>query len=757
MDAFWPEFEKNGYDSIDDFTDPNIFTDDELKEIGMKKSKIQYFRRLLGTKAVRNYLIVAQGPLSDDEIANSTAPGDTSSPADAKNSVSASIDGVPVNDCAHVMDMLSVADHSNYEQSEDAASYEKKRSAADVVLRDNLLKFLVSCNLEKFETALIDHGLCNLASLDHEELATNDALAACGLGALETRKLRIFLSKYKNMKPEAFDLPSAESGTDIHGDKSLASMLTVGDTVTWEGSDKELPAGAMGKIVQIHHEYGDAECLFETAAGPKTFTFALTRLNRVLVVGDFVTWKSSDDELPKGAVGKIVQVYHEDGDAECLFETETGPKIFTLMLSRLNRIVNVNTALAAGDSVTWQGSDEELPEGTLGKVVEVHHEDGDAECIFETAAGPKTFTFSLTRLNRIEPPKDSTSGPIEVDPVLIKGKYTEMLKSKGLVELDKAAFRELVKKLLKEDFQQFAEANWPKDKDLDAAFAATDQNKSGGISGSEFLGLFQVVVQGDVKDLGKLRLFSKKKRASFKNTFQTVVAVNTLREQHGAANTLIKWRKHVVALRAARALEEVRSFLKRCKLQFLVEALKAHGIACMAALQDSDLATDEALMACMSKLELRRLRVFLAKRNGVTVFSPASARISSENATLRASSDMIATSDLMPTTPKRGMVAGLFGDVDRSSLQRFSLDAEEGDVLVSPESMRALPKRGMVAGLFGDADRSSLQRFSLDAEEGDVSVSPELMPVIPKRGMVAGLFGDVDRSSLQRHSLEAEL
>ena len=713
MDAFWPEFEKRGYDSIDDFTDPKNFTEDELKEMGMKKSKIQYFRRLLGTKAVRNYLIVAQGPLSDDEIANSTAPGVTPSSIDANSSIHAPIDGIPVNDYSHAMEIISTAGQSTYDQSEDVALLEERKSA-NMVLRDNLHEFLVSCNLDKFESTLIDQGLCNLASLDHEELATNDALATCGLSALEMRKLRIFLSKYKNMNPAAFDLP--ESGAEIPSDRKLASVLAVGDTITWEGSDRELPAGTRGKIVLIHHEDGDAECIFETATGPKTFTFALTRLNRVLTVGDFVTWMSSDDELPDGTVGKIVQVYYEDGDAECLFETEAGPKIFTLMLSRLNRIVNVNITLAAGDSVTWQGSDEELPEGTLGKVVEVHHENGDAECIFETAAGPKIFTFSLTRLNRIEPPKDGMSGPLKIDPVLIKSKYTEMMMSKGLAELGKAAFRELVKKLLKENFQQFEEAKWPEDKDLDAAFEATVQKKSGGISGTEFLGLFQVVIQGDVKGLGKLKLFSKNKRASFKSTFQTVVAANTLREQHGAANTLIKWRKHVVALRAARALEEMRSFLERCKLQFLVEALKAHGIASMADLQEPDLASDEALMECMSKLELRRLRVFLAKRIGFTVFSPASARISSENATLRASSDMIATSDLMPTTPKRGMVAGLFGDVDRRSLQRFSLAAEEGAVLVSPESMPVAPKRGMIADSFGDVDRASLQRNSFDAE-----------------------------------------
>ena len=86
----------------------------------------------------------------------------------------------------------------------------------------------------------------------------------------------------------------------------------------------------------------------------------------------------------------------------------------------------------------------------------------------------------------------------------------------------------------------------------------------------------------------------------------------------------------------------------------------------------------------------------------MALFSPASARISSENAALRASSEVIASSELIPARPKRGMVAGLFGDVDRSSLQRYSLDVEEGAVSVSPELMTAIPEGGMVAGLFGE-------------------------------------------------------
>lgn len=57
--------------------------------------------------------------------------------------------------------------------------------------------------------------------------------------------------------------------------------------------------------------------------------------------------------------------------------------------------------LALGDFVTWKGNDEDLPPGTIGKIVKLHPEDGDAECLFETpTGGPQTFTFMLNRLDR---------------------------------------------------------------------------------------------------------------------------------------------------------------------------------------------------------------------------------------------------------------------------------------------------------------------------------------------------------------------
>jgi len=54
-----------------------------------------------------------------------------------------------------------------------------------------------------------------------------------------------------------------------------------------------------------------------------------------------------------------------------------------------------------GDEVCWKGADDDLPEGTPGRVVKVHPQDHDAECVFQTTDGPRTFTFALDRLTLI--------------------------------------------------------------------------------------------------------------------------------------------------------------------------------------------------------------------------------------------------------------------------------------------------------------------------------------------------------------------
>ena len=550
MDAFWPEFEKRGYITIGHFTDSSKFSDDELKDMGMGKIKIQFFRRVLEKSAAQNYLLVNQGPMNDEEeIAMPVPPDET--PAEASASASQ-------------INTTAVLNTSSGYQSQEVDSIETMPSVD--ALSNDLHVFLVTNSFDKFETALVAQGLTNLGALNDEVLATNEALAACGLKHLEIRKLRIFVSRHKLVRPAAFFVPTT-NGSD-------------GASAIVEG--------------------------FDASAG----------------------------------------VEAEDVS---------------------------NLAMAVGDLVTWKGSDDDLPSGTVGRVETLYPEDGDAECVFETAAGPQTFTFKLTRLDRVEPSEENVAQLVVVDDGTIKVKYAEALKSNGQDELKKATFKALTRALL-QDYQGVAEADLPLDKDLDAAFAAADQNKRGQVSEREFLALFQVIAQGGAKNLHKASVFSPKtKTAAFKKTYLAAAAANTFRAQQvaaareaarelEAARKLVRWRRRIVALEAARELEALREFLAACKLEPVLEVLAAHGVASMASLHDPRLTSDAALEACMSKLDVRRLRVFLAKRGGVATTSPA--------ANARASGDygaLVTPLALSSVTPKQGSDAGLLRAVPQEA------------------------------------------------------------------------------------------
>jgi len=54
-------------------------------------------------------------------------------------------------------------------------------------------------------------------------------------------------------------------------------------------------------------------------------------------------------------------------------------------------------AFRAGDTVAWTKADDDLPEGTVGRVLCVHP-DGDVEVLFATARGEELFTFAAASL-----------------------------------------------------------------------------------------------------------------------------------------------------------------------------------------------------------------------------------------------------------------------------------------------------------------------------------------------------------------------
>eukprot|EP00615_Pteridomonas_danica_P008648 CAMPEP_0114364826 /NCGR_PEP_ID=MMETSP0101-20121206/27834_1 /TAXON_ID=38822 ORGANISM="Pteridomonas danica, Strain PT" /NCGR_SAMPLE_ID=MMETSP0101 /ASSEMBLY_ACC=CAM_ASM_000211 /LENGTH=384 /DNA_ID=CAMNT_0001512615 /DNA_START=340 /DNA_END=1491 /DNA_ORIENTATION=+ len=100
----------------------------------------------------------------------------------------------------------------------------------------------------------------------------------------------------------------AQESQDIDDDGSISSLSTsdnfiVGDQVTWKGSDEDIPAGTVGMIDKIHDD-GDIEVIFGEGNNAKLYTFLSSRLSH-WSPGD----KSFDQQnLPPVPVAKTIRV-----------------------------------------------------------------------------------------------------------------------------------------------------------------------------------------------------------------------------------------------------------------------------------------------------------------------------------------------------------------------------------------------------------------------------------------------------------------
>jgi len=88
-----------------------------------------------------------------------------------------------------------------------------------------------------------------------------------------------------------------------------------------------------------------------------------------------------------------------------------------------------------GDSVVWKSQDEELPKGTIGKVLCLH-DDGDVEVMFPTTEGLKTFTFQARRLEKVSTALSSDE---------VRAKFEAAARQERAKDLSKAGFTALVK------------------------------------------------------------------------------------------------------------------------------------------------------------------------------------------------------------------------------------------------------------------------------------------------------------------------
>lgn len=148
--------------------------------------------------------------------------------------------------------------------------------------------------------------------------------------------------------------------------------LSIGDLVSWKGADEDVPAGTVGRVYRIFGD-GDVEIAFvgkDSKAPPKLFTFHESRL-------DLVEDPSKGEGLPMP------------------------PRTSTKRKSSFNKDRNEPPPrFAAGDLVTWKGSDADVPEGSVGRIARLFG-DGDIEVAFERSGSaiPHVFTFHESRLD----------------------------------------------------------------------------------------------------------------------------------------------------------------------------------------------------------------------------------------------------------------------------------------------------------------------------------------------------------------------
>eukprot|EP01047_Picozoa_sp_COSAG01_P103358 COSAG01_NODE_32830_length_574_cov_1.837895_1_plen_76_part_10 len=75
---------------------------------------------------------------------------------------------------------------------------------------------------------------------------------------------------------------------------SAGGGFTAGDAVTWTGSDDDVPAGTVGKVLG----YNDAgKVRVQFPAGTWAFPEGKLRAAGKFATGDAVTWTGSDDDV----------------------------------------------------------------------------------------------------------------------------------------------------------------------------------------------------------------------------------------------------------------------------------------------------------------------------------------------------------------------------------------------------------------------------------------------------------------------------
>jgi hypothetical protein len=214
------------------------------------------------------------------------------------------------------------------------------------------------------------------------------------------------------------------------GSPAAAQGLRVGSTVRSVSGDTVKSLAEFKAAVQAQRDRGEAIGTIEYEAPPPQAAAASTAAAASDGGDDVLTLSEDDDDNADGGrvfpppktpppppVAPPFPRVGSHSPAKLLSALKakpaTAPPKANAAAGKAATKVGVQP-LIVGDAVTWKGSDEDLPSGSVGKVVKLHPADGDAECVFQTPAGPQAFTFMLDRLDRAKV-SSKVAGLVEED------------------------------------------------------------------------------------------------------------------------------------------------------------------------------------------------------------------------------------------------------------------------------------------------------------------------------------------------------
>eukprot|EP00930_Biecheleria_cincta_P034393 TRINITY_DN23777_c0_g2_i1.p1 TRINITY_DN23777_c0_g2~~TRINITY_DN23777_c0_g2_i1.p1 ORF type:complete len:1282 (-),score=230.07 TRINITY_DN23777_c0_g2_i1:225-3902(-) len=142
----------------------------------------------------------------------------------------------------------------------------------------------------------------------------------------------------------------------------FATEVQLGSLVRWSKHDDVVPKGQVGQAVSLKVSEGRIRVQFPK--GRLNFNTNELILHKIQP-GSFVYWTGSDEDIPRGSIGKVIKL-EESGSLHVHWPKGT----WSLKTSSLKLL-----PFQKGDRVQWNSSNDDIPEGELGQVIDIHYHD----------------------------------------------------------------------------------------------------------------------------------------------------------------------------------------------------------------------------------------------------------------------------------------------------------------------------------------------------------------------------------------------